>query len=242
MDIVIPLGSGSKHNNLELRYALRSIEQYVSFSAFEGPGNIFIVGDRPEFIHHVIHIQAYDTPESKWKEQNIFLKVMAAIDDPRLSDDFILFNDDHFLLEEFDIEKVFFKGRLDFSLRQRTLHESYANTIRNTLQMYPNSLDYDVHCPMVMNKDLFRAWVAHAEWHVPFGFSIQSLYGNGLAQKMGAQVFHHEDCKIRTPMTPAEIRGTIVDWKFFSIGDEALNDNMKQVLQELYPNKSDYEL
>lgn len=242
MDIVIPLGSGSKHKNLELRYALRSIEEHFPFSLFTMWRKIFLVGERPDFIHNVIHIPGFDNPETRWKEQNIFLKVMAAIDDPRLSDDFILFNDDHFLLEEFDVEKVFFKGRLDFSLRQRTLHESYANTIRNTLQMYPNSLDYDVHCPMVMNRNFFRAWVAKAEWHLPFGFSIQSLYGNGHVQKMDAQVFHHEDCKIRRAMTPAEIRGTIVDWKFFSIADEALNDDMKHVLQELYPNKSSYEL
>lgn len=232
MDIVIPLGSGSKHNNLELRYAIRSIEKF-----FPDHSQIFIVGERPEFIHHVIHIPAYDTPESRWKEQNIFLKVMLAIDHPCLSEDFILFNDDHFLLEPFT-GTYYDHDLLRTSLEKRTLHESYANTIRNTLWMYPDGLDYDVHCPMKMNKDLFRAWVAHADWHLPFGFSIQSLYGNGCV----SQSDFHSDCKIRLPFTSEKILKMINHWAFFSISDDAFNDEMKLVLAELYPNKSSYEL
>lgn len=237
MDIVIPLGSGSKHNNLELRYTLRSIEKHILIPLCQEPGQIFLVGDRPDFIHNVIHIQAYDTPESKWKEQNIFQKVMAAIDDPRLSDDFILFNDEHFLLEPFT-GTYYDQGFLKDSLASRTLHESYANTIRNTLRMYPEGLDFDVHCPMVMNKGLFRACVAQAEWHLPFGFSIQSLYGNGCVK--GGD--YHSDCKIRLPFSSEKILAMIKNWAFFSIGDEALNKEMELVLSELYPHKSVYEL
>lgn len=233
MDIVIPLGKGSKHNNLELRYALRSIDKFFPHL----PAHVFIVGERPDFIQNVIHIPAYDTPESRWKEQNIFMKVMQAIEDNRLRDDFVLFNDDHFLLEPFT-GLYYDNGYLEDSLASRTLHESYANTIRNTMRMYPDGLDFDVHCPMKMNKGLFRTWVAKADWHIPFGFSIQSLYGNGCVRVSE----FHTDCKIRHSLPSEKILKMIERWSFFSIGDDALNDEMKLVLAELYPNKSAYEL
>ena len=51
-DIVIPLGSGSKHNNFELRMALRGIARFV-----RDPGQVYIVSDQlPEWVQNVMQV------------------------------------------------------------------------------------------------------------------------------------------------------------------------------------------
>ena len=44
MDIVYILGNGSKFNNEEIRYSLRSLEKFVNFD------RVFIVGECPKFL------------------------------------------------------------------------------------------------------------------------------------------------------------------------------------------------
>ena len=48
MDLLYVVGGGSKHNNAELRYSLRSIEKNCT-----GYDRVFIVGQKPEWVTNV---------------------------------------------------------------------------------------------------------------------------------------------------------------------------------------------
>src|SRR5688500_2320198 len=97
--IVIPLaanGFGSRNNDIELRYCLRSIETHLS-----GYGDIFLIVHKPKWVKNVMHIPAEDEQRTWWKERNIYRKILLACEDPRVSDDFLFMNDDHYLLSDF---------------------------------------------------------------------------------------------------------------------------------------------
>lgn len=231
MDIVIPLGTGSINQNLELRYCLRSIEKNCFFL-----GQVFIIGELPDFITGVEHIPAQDRPGKGWKEKNIFDKIMVACNDPRISDDFYFFNDDHFLLEPFD-GKYYFRRSLVDTIQQQMSYHLYRHTLLNTQARCPGGLDYDLHCPIIYNKELFKETVGKCAWHKLYGFAIKSLYCN--LNRVNSELY--PDLKITRPGKTNEIRNAIAGRKFFSVADAGINDSMKQVLQELYPQKSKYE-
>jgi hypothetical protein len=67
---------------------------------------------------------------------------------------------------------------------------------------------------------------------------MKSIYCNGMQVK-GEYL---EDCKINSMLSKEDIHSLIDDRPFFSIGNAGLNEDMKEVLQELYPHPSAYEL
>ena len=70
MDIVIPLGTGSRWQNNELRFALRSIEKYLT-----GYDKIFIIGECPSYLQNIIHIPCPPSPakrSARRKYQSLF--------------------------------------------------------------------------------------------------------------------------------------------------------------------------
>ena len=106
MDVVIPLGK-TRTDYLDLRYCLRSLEKFG-----KGLGNIFLVGEKPNWIAKVYWVAGSDDRDEKWKERNIWRKIKRACLLQQLSENFIMFNDDHILIEEVDLENYpyYYKG------------------------------------------------------------------------------------------------------------------------------------
>jgi hypothetical protein len=230
MDIVIPLGKGSRHQNMELRYVLRFIELFIP-----DRGQVFLIGDRPDFIHNVVYIPANDLPGPQHKERNIFQKVVMACLDKRVSDEFLYFNDDHFLISEW-VPRDYFSGFLSDILLKRGA-SNYGKTIRNTLGILGEGKNFDCHCPMIFNKDQFMRSVARCPWHVAFGYCMKSLYGS----LIGLEGTQKTDVKFRTPHLLQDLKRILGATPFFSVYDEAINQDMKDLLQFLFPEKSQYE-
>lgn len=229
IDIVIPLGNRSTQRNKELRYCLRSIEKHLS-----GVGNIFIIGECPEWLQNIIHIPFTEDPRNRFRDRNICLKMQEACKDARVSDDFLMVHDDHYLLKDFCAVgfPYYHAGRLVVSDSQ------YGKTKENTINLLGEVLNYDVHCPIVFNKQRFMRSVALADWSKWYGYCLKTLYCvmNGIT---GERV---EDIKIRMPIKAEEIKQQIAGRKWFSIGDRCFAPGgMMDVLQELYPKPSKYE-
>ncbi len=100
LDIVY-LFRHSKHDDLEIRYSLRSVAKYAPFIR-----KVWIFGSRPAFlsddtsiIEHVPH--AYMAPLLGLKSpvRNDFLMVILASMIPELSSEFLRFSDDYILLQ-----------------------------------------------------------------------------------------------------------------------------------------------
>lgn len=235
MDIVIPLGTGSRWQNNELRYALRGAERFV-----KDLGQVFIIGEKPNWIKNIVHIPLRDGREST---KNIVNKVLLACNQKELSENFLFMNDDHFLQEPVTKDYPFYYDfQISEKLKGRTVHGHYyfaqVNTIKALQQKGFDTLNYDVHFPVIYNKILFPTIMEMYDWKIPHGYTIKSLYCNSLEVK-GT---HYIDCKLQKRKVKAEIAKIIKKRPVFSIGDGALNGNLKFVLDQLYPKPSKFEI
>lgn len=230
MDIVIPY-KNSNSNGLELRYTLRGIEKY-----FPDLGNVFIIGDCPDFIQNIIHIPATDSKERQYKALNIKTKLLLACEDNRVSDSFAWFSDDHFLLKPYTPDYNY-RDEIHEAIVTFTSHQSYRATLVNTFRLLGDAYDYG-HGPMVFEKERFKRSVAGINWSIPFGYVIKTLY----CHLNGITGIRYPDLKIKEPLSGIQILRLIMDRPYFSLDDRGLNRSMKESLNDLYPNKSQFEI
>lgn len=233
--IVIPLGTGSRWNDTELRYCLRSIEKHLT-----GYGDIFIIGEKPDWLRNVVHVPFADQGDKTYdKELNIYSKIMAAIADDRVTDDFLFMNDDHFLLQGYEAGK--FPYYCHGWLNDFMITSDYKHTVTNTANLFsliPDILYFDVHAPVLYNKAIFAATFAGLDWSKWFGYCIKTVYANNV---IGLTAIEYPDLKISEAYPASKIHKLLSGRAWFSIHDRAFNGGVRQVLQELYPKKSKYE-
>lgn len=224
--IVLPLGRGSRNNDLELRYCLRSIENYLT-----GYGDIFIVGEYPDWLQGCIHIPCPDYGDKTYdKERNIFGKILEACADDRVTDNFMFMNDDHYLRETNEAGKFpyYYEGLLTW---KRTVTD-YKHTVQNTVNLIGGDALYaDIHCPIIYNKKSFST-LASYDWSVSFGYCIKTLYCKMFVRSW---MTPQKDCKLDDQIKCVDGR------PWFSIGDKAFRWDVRALLQELYPNPSKFE-
>lgn len=239
MDILIPLGKGSRWQDNELRYCLRSVEKHLS-----GYGRIFIVGELPLWLTGVVHIPCNDVPGHWNRDKNIYSKIIAGCDDDRLSDDFLFMNDDHFLLKDIVIGDFpfFHQGLLEDKIDRMNSAIPYRKVLKNTVEYLKRygfeSFDFDIHCPIIYNRVLFKNMLpVNWDWP-PYGYSIKSMYCN-INTISGIESV---DLKVSDKSERGTIYNSLKERSFFSIGDKCLHGDMKQVLEEIYPKNSKYEL
>ncbi len=241
MDIVIPLGKGSRWENNELRYTLRSIEKYIT-----GTSRLFIVGLCPDWLTgDFVHIPFEDAPGGEFRDLNIFSKILAACSDQRLSSSFIYFSDDHYLLTRHNVSEYpyFFKGSLSDTVARMSDRQPYRRVLENTVSLLSKKFctvnDFQCHCPVVYDKNLF--WGLKTafgpELLIQHGFAIKSLYCN--YYKIPGVPY--TDLKIIEPLSFQQIAEALDNRAFFSIGNRSLSGGIKEFLQYLYPLKSKYE-
>jgi len=250
-DIMIPLNLGSRNDDLELKYCLRSVEKHLS-----GVGNIYIVGECPDFINKntVVHIPFKESPDNKQRAFNIYSKIMAAIydrliyhkldsnDNTSLSNNFLFMNDDHFLLSDYEAGNFPYYHRGPINLNQP--NEAQLAQMRNTVELFKASgcnsvYDFSVHSPIVYNKN--KLFIAKDIVWPEYGYEIKSLYANQTIDT--TNWVPCEDFKFKEPMVRDEIYAALEGHGWFSCSDKALKSgDLKNVLQELYPLPSKYEL
>jgi len=229
IDIVIPLGNRSYKNYTELRFCLRSIAKHL-----KGYGNVFIIGTCPDWIQNITHFPAEDDPRNRFRDRNIVNKITAACKDGRISQDFLMVHDDHFLLD--DIEAKHFPyvhhGPVSITGGQ------YGYTKQNTIGVLGEVNDHDSHCPILFNKNKFVNSVPTVDWNKWYGHLVKTLY----CVMNGIEAEYYPDMKIRWADTVEEVKQAIAGRRWFSIGDRCFeNGVMIKVLEELYSEKSIYE-
>ena len=150
MDIIIPLAKDKKSNYYELRMTLRSIEKNLS-----GYRNIYLIGEKPSWVTNVTHIPLNDLPGKK--AFSIFRKIMTAAKEETVSDNFIAWADDTYLLEPLPATEI--KDWYDNTLKHWThlnINSLYRQIIKNTWNLFPDGLFYNVHAPCIYDKGRFQ--------------------------------------------------------------------------------------
>lgn len=230
MDIVIPLGKQSPYQNKELRYCLRLIEKHL-----KNYRNIYIVGELPNWLTNVIHIPASDTSSH---EVNIKNKILIACEHPDISEDFIFFNDDHFLIK--DVDALTYPYYYCDDLHRKVIGAMYRQSCNNTRNILEHNnlpiLHYDIHAPIIYNKSMFKKIMEAYDWNVRSGYIIKSLYCNTL--KVMGEVM--TDLKVNTPVDQFALQSSLIGRHVFSCGDSGF-PSCDKYLNEI-TKKSKYEI
>ena len=233
IDVVIPLGVGSKHNNMELRMALRSVERCVL-----DLGNIYIISDAaPDWLQTVKVIPVKDR-HVRNKDANIIDKLLAAADRPELSQKFVFWSDDQFVLQPVALQllpSVFNRRcRSDFNgdkIWHRRMRNTFDLLARKNIHLQYN---FDSHVPQLMDKELFRKVMRSVDYTVAPGYCVNTLYF-GLAKIPG--VIPQERLKA-TVEKSAILPKLPADKLFIGCNDEAMLGNLPELLTEYFPEKS----
>lgn len=236
LDIVIPLGHGSKWHDNELRYGLRSIEKHLT-----GYRNVFIVGRCPDFLNaNAIFLpQPFLTGNPA---HNIAMNILEACRDERLSETFAYLNDDYFFTKAVDISTypTYHKEALEKTYLQN--NTDYRKHVRATIlrleELGLPSLNYDTHYPSIFDKEKMRTLIEGNDFARPFGFILKSLYFNNYPP---AKAEFRADCKQHHIKKLAQWQELAEQTEVFSIADTCLNPTFKQFISEAYPTPSKWE-
>ena len=157
----------------ELRYSLRSVEANFPHN------KVWFVCGQPKGFEPDGKIEHKQTGNSKWGQ--IKSSMWEIIRNPDITENFFLFNDDFFIMKPFEGE---FINYVDGTLEERIIsgHKDggmnpYLRTLYKAEQelkgmRYP-TMNYDVHLPMLMNKQLVRESIDKCT-----SPQMRSVYGN----------------------------------------------------------------
>lgn len=244
IDVVYVLGSGSSWKNNEIRYSLRSLEKNAI-----GLGNIFIVGEMPEFLSGgIIHIHASDifNPNEN-ADGNIATKVLAACTDERLSDDFLFINDDHLILKPINLAEVpaFHKGDMNAFPDSTWELNFWRKRLKRTMEVLNEkgltAYHFDCHTPILFNKMLFPEVMRNFPFREGIGLTMKSLYGNSHYSDSGVLLTDQKKTVFKY-YTTAQLNDRLSQCGFMSFNDFGLNNALKLWLDQEFPQMSSWEL
>jgi hypothetical protein len=113
----------------------------------------------------------------------------------------------------------------------------YRKVITNTFDYLEErnlpTIHYDLHCPIIYNKEKFKTIFTHLKTEV----AVKSIYANIV---QGNSVFL-QDNKINKQLTKSQIIENTESRPFLSMNDKAINEHLKQFLIKKYKNKTQHE-
>jgi hypothetical protein len=163
--------------NDELLYSIRSLSNLLKCDFNEEKDRLWIVGDKPNYINSKVrYIQMSDPYRDK--QSNVIRKLLKICDNPDLSEDFILMNDDFFFINAKKII-TYSWGKIKnikSEKRGRYLH-ALDNCETHLTRLGLDNVNYEVHYPMIFNKHKLKEVLSMVEWE-DYPTVYRSLYGN----------------------------------------------------------------
>lgn len=223
------------YTNEELTYSLRSLVNLPH-------DRVIIVGGCPANInkHTLVHFPIFQGGN---KYSNTTANLKTICQNKELSEDFILMNDDFFILKPVTVEDLkVCRGPIDkvlesYVYRYGTDANPYISGMRKTKIFLQDlgikePISYELHIPMVINKKKFLDMFSlpHIEGVKPL--HKRTLYGN-LYCKGFKEI---NDVKVLN-----EYYYPFGSDKFLSTEDNSW-PRVKPFMQNLFPNKSEFEI
>lgn len=184
VDIVIPLSKQSRHQNMELRLALRSIDKYA-----KNVGNIWIYTEADLSDFQNINIVKMGDPIKDNKDANLINKIKAAAENPDVSEHFMFWSDDQILMDHLDLEQapVVYNMRTTKALMNQELtkwRKRLLNTMNYVQKQTGNKMryNYDSHTPQPYTKQNARYVFSTVPYMKQPGFCINTIYYGMLGQ------------------------------------------------------------
>lgn len=192
VDAVFVIGTGSKHDNEELRYALRNVERNCPFIR-----TVYIVGECPSLVNReeVVYLPWRDRFRFA-KDSNITDKLVHACETPGIAKNILFCSDDQFQtrvctwddfspvwLREYDKDDPWYIDR------NRTWHERLKRTLererlrRVAMGMGEDGIYYwEPHIYSPIDRDLFLKYAAWSDYEHRDDTITQSAYYNYIRQ------------------------------------------------------------
>lgn len=233
MDILYTLKNN--YSGEELRYSLRSLENIPH-------DRVFFVGGCPKWAKDIIHIP---TNQTGTKYKNTTHNIQTACYNSELSEDFILMNDDFFILDtiknptkELNLYMGTVQSYIDKLKKRHPTGSAYIKGMEQTKEFLQglgvlDPLSYELHIPFVLNKNKFlKMFELLGVKDIPC-FHKRTVYGN-LHLKVGTDT---QDVKIffNSSFVPNKLG------KFISCDDMGFC-LLHNFLLNKFPKKSIYEI
>ena len=233
MTIAYILGDGSKHNNLELRLSLRSVEKHLK------PERVIVCGHDPGFLSDKVEF----VPNDPGKKDNdaawgIKENLLALCRHPSTPNEFTLLNDDYLILQPIESFPYYHKGGLRDAMERIQSGIFYGHLLATVTVLEKKKLPtkhFDGHWPILYDKKKLLNVINEQNWDVPLGPTIRSLYCNTL----GIEGEWREDVKANKPQA---------DWDAFcagkdciSVSDESFDCKSRNYFISLLGSKSIFE-
>lgn len=182
-DLVYPVREGE--HNFDLLYSLRSVYANTHY------GKIWITGYKPAWVKGDVGYIPTTQDGTKWR--NALNNIVRACLHEKISEDFVLMNDDFFCVKPFTFTEDSLYWRKPTSVwdaRERYRFAKKTSWYRMFFHMAAllNSMgikthyDFTLHKPMMINKRLFLHMMDQplVKWYLTKGwvFSYRILYGN----------------------------------------------------------------
>jgi hypothetical protein len=172
-DVVYVVGPWDR--NEELRYSLRSLAAHLPH------GRVWVAGHRPPWLADTVEHIEVTQKDSRFVSSTANLR--AACEHPEVSEEFVYFNDDFFVMEPVDQVPVLHRGPLAdvigatrSSLYRRGAQATALLMERLGLAKGGPLLSYELHVPLPVSKTLMlEAMTAGAKLPV---LHKRTLYGN----------------------------------------------------------------
>jgi len=236
IDVVYVVGTGSPWQDGELRFSLRSLEKFVS-----GIGNVYIVGHCPRWATNVFHLQ-YPDP-FPCKERNIMLKMARICGHPDLSETWLSLHDDHFALDFQEAGEIpnYSGGSLERMVAKAKPGNNWREAVQNTNNVLKSknlpTHNFDIHTPILIDKEKFPAIMDSYNWKTPRGYVVKSLYANTIGLEPTPLI----DIKLNQRYTYPDLVARLKGRPWFSTGNGGLSGHFKNLLHAIFPEPSKYE-
>lgn len=255
-DVVIPYIDNGKEFK-ELKFALRSIEKNLQLP--DTDIRVVIVGNMPDFVNpkKVKHIAIERKPVSPFpKCYDGNFKINTVILDPDTSDDFLVMYDDTYIIKPIDFSdlSVFLKNKRPKEPRNNSKHTQLLKKTYDVLDANGKlQANCETHTPRLINKanmiETFKKY-----YPIKNRLLFATLYYNDhfvtddfktIAKNNKYKIGFYgtvDDWSYASDLPAAELVEKISKYRYMNHDDAGLTDQLKEALEIMFPEKSEYEL
>lgn len=222
MDVVYLCRRGDWND--ELRHSLRSLQNLPH-------DRVWFAGYKPKWVRDAEEI-ATPRAHTPWEQTTANLR--AAAEHPDVSEDFLLFNDDFFIMRPIAAMPILHRGIVTGEDVKGV--SSYTAQLHHLARWFHEQgrehvLSYELHVPMAMTKTGVREVLDLDAPRQAVVRHKRTLFGNHFA--VGGTLMH--DCKIRE-------KGARLDRPFLSSSDASFQRwPVGEYVREAFPDPSPYE-
>lgn len=212
--------------NEELRYSLRSVDANMPHK------RVWIFGGCPLGIVPDIRVRVDQVGKTKWDRVRNMYKMVC--ENKEITDDFIMFNDDFFVMQPTDHIEPMYRCSLEEHIKILESHRpsAYSRLLRDCKETLTGEpLSYELHIPFIFNKKKMLKMLNS----FPNQHCTRTMYGN--IYKIRGE--RSNDPKIFNSKPPFNYKNS----QFLSTDDPVININndIWRWLQKQFPKKSRFE-